>query len=332
MLRSLAMSCRFGLWGWLVLLPSAALADTLDSFRAEALFVEGRALLKVNEYARACGLLAESYRLDPATGSLLALALCDEQQGKLASALESYEQVQWRAHMEGQTEREQVARARAEALRPVVSTLTVHASTTDNRLEVRMNERVLSAAELNVALPVDGGTVHVEAVAPGKQTWRTDLPVAPAGDATELSIPELAALTPLVVAGNGRDYDVVPPRPDDARSLRKRRAGIGLLVSGTTGLAVGVALVVRAVRLDDASDADCVGDVCGAQGWNDRMGARRAAHAATASLAVGAAAAGAGLLVHLLAKRGYTSRERSAGSVAWWAGLCTAGVSLRRSF
>ncbi len=61
-----------------------------DVARADALFREGRSLLKKGETAAACPKLEESYSLDPAPGTAVNLGDCFERLGKLGSALLAY--------------------------------------------------------------------------------------------------------------------------------------------------------------------------------------------------------------------------------------------------
>jgi hypothetical protein len=60
----------------------ASQADAGDVATAEALFREGRALMDMGDFVAACPKLAESHAQDPATGTLLALAVCQEGAGQ----------------------------------------------------------------------------------------------------------------------------------------------------------------------------------------------------------------------------------------------------------
>src|SRR6185312_17027855 len=81
--------------------------------------------MEQGDYASACPRLSESYTQDPSTGTLLALAYCQEHLGQTASAWASYAEVVSRAKREGNADREQAAREHATALEPKLSRLTI---------------------------------------------------------------------------------------------------------------------------------------------------------------------------------------------------------------
>src|SRR5262245_31877335 len=68
--------------------PPAARAQEsqLSVSAAEALFEEGRSALAAGDLDLACARFRESNRLDPAVGTVLNLADCEEKRGKLATA------------------------------------------------------------------------------------------------------------------------------------------------------------------------------------------------------------------------------------------------------
>src|SRR5580658_735634 len=68
----------------------AASAHAAGDSEAETLFREGRNLARAGDWAAACPKFAESHRLDPAPGTLLNLADCEEHLGALVKAREHF--------------------------------------------------------------------------------------------------------------------------------------------------------------------------------------------------------------------------------------------------
>ena len=110
----------------------------------------------------------------------MALALCQEQQGKLASAWSAFADVESRSRLEGRADRERTAREHGSALRPRLSTLTVEVppQVADTPgLTMAIDGVPIGRGAWNSPIPVDGGNHVVEAVAPGRPPWKTFLTV-----------------------------------------------------------------------------------------------------------------------------------------------------------
>ena len=73
-----------------LLSSSPAPAQPRDATAADALFRQGRAAVKRGDYQTACPKFAESFRLDPAAGTALNLAQCEDKIGMFASAAQHY--------------------------------------------------------------------------------------------------------------------------------------------------------------------------------------------------------------------------------------------------
>jgi hypothetical protein len=78
------------------LLIATAWLSTTTRARADgadpaALFDRGLSDMQAHRYATGCPALAESYRLDPHAGGLFTLAECENQWGKIASAIADYD-------------------------------------------------------------------------------------------------------------------------------------------------------------------------------------------------------------------------------------------------
>src|SRR5882724_1612678 len=105
--------------------PGTARAQSGDSAVAQALFDRAKQLIAKGHAAEACPKLEESQRLEPRSGTLINLASCYEQTGRLASAWSKYVEATTSAKESGNSGREAVARQHAAALAPRLSKLTI---------------------------------------------------------------------------------------------------------------------------------------------------------------------------------------------------------------
>lgn len=87
-----------------------------DPVAAERFFGEARSLMSSNRVEQACALFHRSFELDPAIGTMLNMADCDEKLGNIAGACDAYREVEAQARRLGQDTRGEVARSRAEKL------------------------------------------------------------------------------------------------------------------------------------------------------------------------------------------------------------------------
>jgi hypothetical protein len=147
---------------------SAARAQSRDPAAGEALFQEGRRLMKSGDFAAACPKLEESLRLDPAVGTLVNLASCEEQVGRTATAWQH-----WRAaadQIPAGDKRRATAVSRAAALEKLLARLTIALGPgVSPEAEVKRDGVRLGAASLGLPLPVDPGKHLVVVAAPGRE-------------------------------------------------------------------------------------------------------------------------------------------------------------------
>jgi hypothetical protein len=297
----------FGLWIGIAALGcafsrSAAAAEGDADARADALFRDGLTLFDARQYAQACPKLAESFRLEPATGSLLALAACHEAQGKTASAWVEYGAVVDRAHEEGREDRADAARQHRAGLEPRLAKLTIGmppevASTPG--LVVTRDGIAVGGDSIAAPVPVDPGEHRVEASAPGRQSWSTTVALWSDGASASVVVPPLAELATPATSPHSGDWD------RDHASLRV--AGIATGVAGLLALGVAGYLTSQAIRQNDDSRSDCSGNVCGASGRQERFSAIASAKGATVATVIGSALVVGGVALFIL------GRPREAG-------------------
>jgi hypothetical protein len=278
-----------------LLTPCTADAQSAsDQAAAEALFREGRKLYDEGHFREACAKLAESQRLDPAPGTLLNLAGCYEKNGQTASAWATFQAAIAAAHRKGRADWEDLARARASALEPSLSRLTIAVVAPVDGLVVRRDGEVIGNAVWGSAIPVDPGPHVVEAQAPHRQAFRQSVDVGAGNASVTVTVTDL---TP-EAAEVHRDMGGHP-------GGTQRTAGLVLAGAGALGLLVGGAFGLVAMgKENDALDNHCPHQpLCDAQGVRLGQDAKSAATVSTIAFAVGGAALAGGIVLFFTAPR-----------------------------
>ncbi len=242
--------------------PAAAQPSSAAARRAEALFQEGRKLVEAGRHAEACPRFEESQRLDPGLGTLLNLAACYEQIGRLASALTAFRSAEEQARAAGAAERrrEQTAAERARALEGRVARLTITLASGERPpgFVVTRDGAPVPALDFGRRLAVDPGPVVIEAHAPGHVAFRVEVSFSADTRAHAVDIPALAPERASPGPGPGADAgaagggerlaDPERPRPESPPRSGSSRKRLGLVVGGVgvVGLGAGVALGLSA--------------------------------------------------------------------------------------
>ncbi len=236
-------------------LPARALAGEPDV--AEQLFQEGHALLKEQRYSEACPKFAESQLHDPASGTLLALAYCQELGGSLASSRASYLAAVALAHRENQPEREQAAKEHALALAARISTLTIDVPATLLQLpSLRITQNGVNVAlnDLGKPIDVDGGVYAITVTAAGRPTWSERVAVELERDHRTVNVPE--SLAPIALGSPRATAELaatVPVRVDPAPHYWTTPRIVGWSAIGA-GAVTGALAAYFAVATKSAQD------------------------------------------------------------------------------
>jgi hypothetical protein len=226
-----------------LLSPAVARAEsTADVARADALFNAAKQLRHAGQYADACPQFAESSRLAPGVGVSLYLGDCYERIGRTASAWTAFRSAEKLA-LERNDQRADVAHARAQALEPKLSGLTilVPAAVAPAGTEVLLDgSQLIPPQQWNVAMAVDPGD-HVVTVNLPSQTPRTlTAHVAPGSRTATVRIDDVGpAPTPSEAAP-----PAVTAAPAGAGATR-RWVGIGLLGAGAVGIGLGTVFILN---------------------------------------------------------------------------------------
>ena len=175
--------------GTLALAAGPAAAD--DSVaKADALFAEG-VKLRDSNLELACAKFGESLQLNPqAIGVLLNVAMCDERQGRFASAVRRYRETRERAREQSFPEYLKAADAKLVTLTPQVPYLTIRFEKAPApQTRVLVDDQVVPLSALR-DLPLDPGERTVVVSAPGRIAFERKIALLPK-ERRELAVPPL---------------------------------------------------------------------------------------------------------------------------------------------
>lgn len=318
-----------------------------DAANADALFTEAKQLMSSGDYAAACPKLAESYRLDPGTGTLTALAVCHQHVGKTATAWNEFVEVASSAQRQGRADREAFARQNISALEPLLSRLTIHVPPETAllpNLQVRRDSIVVSQPAWGAAVPVDPGDHLIEATATDREPWSQHVVVEANADKKEVVITPLDKIegpkAPAPIVESPPLLKPTPaetPPPDHGAAFPMRTVGLVVGGAGIVSLALGTYFGVTALSKSGNAKIRCPSSTCSDSGAvAENNDAKSDAVISNITVVAGVAALGAGAFLFLSAPKEATTPSGLGPPTGWrvvpTVGRRGAGLTLRTSF
>lgn len=273
---------------------SRALADVsaADSAMAQALFDEGRQLYEAHKTAEACARFAQSQKLEPKLGTLLNLAQCHEDIGKIASAWVEFGSAATQARREQQKDRADYAAERVEALRQRLSRVTFHVSAPVPGMKVEIDGEAFDPDVAGAGLPLDPGDHAIVVSAPGRKSWNTVATINSELQRVDVTIPPLEALKEAPQAPRERHRDKATTRTSPLAIAGFTVGGVGIALGGITGAA---SLAMGAHLKSVCKNGHCSGSQA-----SDLSTANALANVSNVSLPLGALALGLGTVAFVL--------------------------------
>lgn len=283
--------------------PAVARAD--GPTPAETLFKEGRALLDAKRYDEACPKLAESQKLEPGAGTLLALALCHEGQGKPATASAELKRVSELGRNNGRNDLAAAADKRAAALEASVPHLVIHLPEKEGAsYGVRCDGEVLPQSELGSPFAMDPGEHKIEVAAKGKTPRSYVVRISGPGT-TEIVVDKLDTAAPRVdpqPAEPAATAAEPSPAPEENKGGTQRTIGLVLIGAGVVGLGAGAYFGGRALSESGEAKRTCpTAGTCQDEGADANERSKDSFRAAVIGLTAGTVAITAGAIVYFLA-------------------------------
>jgi len=274
--------------------------------QAEEYFQQGKAAMARHDYAKACSLFEASKNLEDTLGTLLNLADCHQQAGKVATAWGEFTDAEQRARnaKPPREERAVFAHERAEALRKILPRIKVNvpANVRVEGLAIQIDGHAVPPEAWDMGVPVDPGTRKISASAPGKLPWSTELRVDPVEGESLMFPVDVVALkdAPKVVAHPKAGSGATDATEIEAVATARARRTVGYVVGGIgiAGLAVGGIMMGYGISAINDERSACKNSACFIANGNKSpqyQTAETAKNNATVDVNVASVAGGVGL-------------------------------------
>jgi hypothetical protein len=225
--------------------PAVARGQSADDVaRADTLFNTAKQLRDAGQPAEACPKFAESKQLAPGVGVSLYLADCYERVGRTASAWTEFRNAEQLARQRND-KRADVAHARAQALEPKLSGLTIAIPpTTGQAPEVQLDGVRVPPEEWNAAMAVDPGDHVVTVNAAGRAPQTLTAHVDPGNRRGVVRIEDTPASAVTSPPAETPAEPGTPATQSDPGATH-RGLGIALLGVGAVGVGLGTTFLLN---------------------------------------------------------------------------------------
>lgn len=304
------------LFSVVVFFPAKAGAQSSDPAAAEALFQNGRDAMEREDFDAACQMFEESFSLDPAVGTVMNLAVCEEKRGHLARSWERWHQAL--GLLSEDDERVSYAVIQMEAVEGRLAYLTIVAEEgAPPGLTFRRDDVVRGGASFGLELPLDPGKHVITVESPGHEPKRYAVALE-VGERKELAV---TAGRPLDASGASAD-----PSP-------RKTIGIVALGVGAVGLGMAITTGVLLPGQHEKVEQGCPAKSCSEEGLQAVSRAKTLLAMNTAGwIATGIGAAAGITLLLTLPKNEQSPTRASAGARTVGVALLGTGVRVFGDF
>jgi hypothetical protein len=280
---------------------------------ADSLFERGRTAMTSGDYAVACANFTESHRLEPAAGTQLNLALCQERLGKLLSARKNLTEVL--AKLPRGDVRVPIAEKELEKVAGRLPHVTLTLDNADAATRVSCDGVEIAAVERPI--PLDPGAHHFVVTSDGATSTREV--VLKEGEQLAL---RLGAVAPAKVAASTH-VSRIGTSSDGRHAL-----GYSALAVGGLGIVTGIVTGIMTADAAGTYEQHCHTS-CDEAGTDAKLRGRTLGVVSPLAFAIGALGGGVGAYLLLTARDEPT---RAAWSVGPHVSTTEAGLALARSF